>query len=300
MGIKELLQKRNDPDGYFQLKMKSILLELENIKEEAVASIRKEVEKAKQGVMFSDTFLDPAKRIAEQTARAEISDVKAGISEKVEAVLAKIDTKTEDAFAKIEGEAEATVERVSKHLDAITEDFKSNLNGEIAGIKATVENMRGPEGKVGENGRDGKDAQDIDPKSVVPLVLAQIQPDKPNTMVDKINTATNKIRLSLIEGLMQELSDLRNAIMRLKTNQKSAGGGGGMGAVINQQFDGNASDTTFALTYDIAGNSTAVIGCRYNGQMLYLGDQFTISGKVLTTTFVPAASTKVEITYIRS
>lgn len=297
MGIKELLQKRNDPEGYLQTKMKDIVAELESFKEEVMTSIRKEVEKAKQGIMSADIFLDPAKKIAEQVAREEISSVNVDLSKRIETILEKIDMKAEKAFDKIDTEAEATVEKVSKHLDAITDEFKSNLNGEIAGIKATVENLRGPEGLRGENGIDGKDAQDIDPKSVVPLVLAQIPPVTPDAMIECMNKSTEKINMSVIAGLMQEFQNIKTAISRVNTSK--GGGGGGMGAPLHETFACNGVLTTFTLASNVAASGTA-IWVRYQGQTLDLDSQYTVSGKVISTTFTPDNGGTISVTYFRT
>lgn len=95
-----------------------------------------------------------------------------------------------------------------------------------------------------------------------------------------------------------DASHIKN-LPRTKKDKKG-GGGGGMGNVIHDQFDGDGATTAFTLTSKVAGNGTAVMGCRYEGQTQFLGDQFTISGKTLTMTFIPEDGTKIEITYIRT
>ena len=120
-------------------------------------------------------------------------------------------------------------------------------------------------------------------------------PDKPKEIAEKLNTLEEEIKISVIKGLQKELIKLRQNIIGKK-------GGGGMGKVIHEQFSGDGLTTVFTLSDSVAGNGTAVIGCRYEGQMQYLGDQFTITGtnyKILTITFIPANDTKIEITYIR-
>ena len=146
--------------------------------------------------------------------------------------------------------------------------------------KAGRDGLNGLDGKDGKNGKDGKDGS----------------PDTSQRVVEKINEAKG-VQISAIENLADELKKIRQRVSRDGIQR----GGGGMGNPVHQQFSGNGVTTSFTLTHNVAANGTAVFGCRYQGQTLYLGDQFTISGKTLTMAgFIPDDGTKIEITYIRT
>ena len=77
------------------------------------------------------------------------------------------------------------------------------------------------------------------------------------------------------------------------------GGGGGMGNWTHQQFSTSASTTSVTLSNNVAANGTALL-VRYQGQLLFHGSQYTISGKVITFTFTLDNSTTVDATYVRT
>jgi len=140
--------------------------------------------------------------------------------------------------------------------------------------------VRGPRGSMGLQGPAGKDGS----------------PDTAEQIAKKLNTLNQAVDVSVIKGLDRTIKNLSQSIREAKSNS----GGGGMGNVIHEQFDGNGSTTDFTLSYNVAASGNAVMACRYEGQVQYLGDQFTISGKTLSFTFTPENNTKLEITYVRT
>ncbi len=156
----------------------------------------------------------------------------------------------------------------------VKKDFKKKLKA--------IELLPGKDGVDGKGGKDGKDGIEI----------------KPLEVAEKLNTLEEKVDFKVIKGLGKMLENLRRSIREGK--RLGGSGGGGMGNFVNQQFDGDGATTQFTLSSNVANSGNAVIGVRYEGQMQYLGDQFTISGKTLTMLFTPEADTKIEITYIRS
>lgn len=146
--------------------------------------------------------------------------------------------------------------------------------------KSGVDGRDGRDGKEGKQGKDGKDGS----------------PDTARQVVEKVNK--NKgVLIESVTNLAEELIAMKKRLVR----ETARGGGGGMGKPVHDQFSGNGVDTVFTLTSNVAANGTAVFGVRYQGQTLYLGDQYTISGKTLTMVgFIPDEGTKIEISYIRT
>lgn len=144
--------------------------------------------------------------------------------------------------------------------------------------------LPGAEGKQGDPGQDGKDGS----------------PETPLQIAKKLNTLEAKVDIRVIKGLLARIEGLERSLQDVRRVKKGGGGGGGMGNAVHEQFDGDGSTTAFTLANNVAAGGNAVMACRYEGQVQYLGDQFTISGKTLTFTFTPENGTKIEITYIRS
>lgn len=208
-------------------------------------------------------------------------------------------------------------ELVSKVITDITPEIvreaKKVLNQELTELRGKV--FKGEEGKQGKQGKKGdsyiltnRDKDEIASKIDVPIVekiTEKIEVLKPvvtekaiyepaKKIAEKLNTLEEEVEIKVIKGLETRLRGLKESI------RENSSRGGGMGNVVHEQFTGDNSTTQFTLLSEVAGNGNAVIGCRYEGQMQYLGDQFTISGRTLTMTFTPVLGTKIEITYIRA
>jgi len=66
-----------------------------------------------------------------------------------------------------------------------------------------------------------------------------------------------------------------------------------MGLPVHDQFSGDGSTTAFTLTSNVAAGGLAVFGCRYEGQVQHLGDQYTVSTSHCPRYVVRPASTSV-------
>ena len=166
----------------------------------------------------------------------------------------------------------------------------------------------GPPGPPGKPGKEGAPGEDADEEVIIRRILNEIRLPEVPTLETIVALALKRIEekkltVADIEGLREVLAKIQQNINTVKQRKSSGGGsgGGGMGNPTHQQFSGNGVTTSFTLTHNVAANGTAVFGCRYQGQTLYLGDQYTISGKTLTMVgFIPEDGTKIEITYIRT
>jgi len=156
------------------------------------------------------------------------------------------------------------------------------------------------DGRNGEDGKDGADGKDavIDYAPIIKEV-SKIVPelDTPIQIADKLNTLTEKVDRKVIKGLEQWMISIKALI---KGKMGSSGGGGGMGNWITESPSGATNDlnTTFTLTNSVASKDKAII-LLYQGQVLEWGNQFTISGRTITTQFVPETGTTLFAMYVR-
>lgn len=162
-----------------------------------------------------------------------------------------------------------------------------------------VDYFDGEKGDKGDPGQRGKD----------------LQPLSPEQTVEKINTSKVLIRLEKIFGLKAILDSLEATISRIVSKHVAAalgeiktatpasasrlGKGGGMGDVKFKTFNGDGITTQFTLDFNVASKGSAII-LIYQGQVLENGTHFTISGKTITTTFVPETSTTLFAWQIRA
>lgn len=166
------------------------------------------------------------------------------------------------------------VELIKIQLSNLT----SSTEEKVLSFFKESEKFRGAKGKSGDNGKPGKDGS----------------PDTPEEIAIKVNTLTEAIDMTTIRGLREYMKSLQSSFSK-KT------GGGGSGKVMHESFNVTALTTTVTVTTPIAGNGTAIIGFRYQGQVQFQGREFTVGTdrKTITLLFTPENSTVVDITYIR-
>jgi hypothetical protein len=191
-----------------------------------------------------------------------------------------------DYFPEFKSIMDAELSKTLSETKDRIQEIISVANRKIEDATYRIENARGPKGERGDDGLRGNDGKNG-------------SPDKPDEVVDKVNSAKKKIAMSSIFGLFEELSKIRQAI-----NNKSGGGGsksgGGMGNTVHEVKDISSATTTISLLSHIAGNGTAIFGARYQGQVLDLGVHYTVSGKTITLLFTPEDATKFSISYVRT
>ena len=179
----------------------------------------------------------------------------------------------------------ATKEEMSmmeKSHKASMKEMEEKLKNSIAKTVKQIEKMRGPKGEPGYTPKKNLDYFDG----------KQGSPDTPDQVVNKVIKSEKTLPLSKIDGLEKEL-----AIIKQTKRQK--GGGGGMGNWVHQQFSTSSSTTSITLSSNVAANGTALL-LRYQGQVLFHGSQYTVSGRVITFTFTLDNSTTVDATYVRA
>lgn len=138
---------------------------------------------------------------------------------------------------------------------------------------------------------------------IMEKVLTQIKlPESPTAeaiadlVLEKLKD--KKFTVEEIEGLQNILNTLNRNIAELKGRKlQGGGGGGGMSEPQHEQFACNGVLTSFTLGYKVAYGK-AILGF-YQGQQISLTTHYTVSGNVITTTFVPDDGTTVEFIYWR-
>lgn len=153
-------------------------------------------------------------------------------------------------------------------------------------------------GDTGIPGRDGKDGVSITGKPGEDGKDGS--PDTGEEIIKKLNPLENVLNTTVIKGFDRIIDRLNSNIRSIK-REKGGGGGGGAGNWITEAPSGaiDDSNTTFTLTNNPATQGKALI-LLYNGQVLEYGNQFTISGKTITTLFTPATGSYLFAMYMRS
>jgi hypothetical protein len=269
--------------------------EVESLKAEIKALVVDAVEESQQDLVFRD--LEPARLLAEKTAKAEIQEFKKHAATQVKGALESVKKSREDALNTIASKTTKEVESFNSKLNSLilaTEKniaaIRNNHQSQIDSLVTRLESMRGPQGEQGPQGNAGKDgANGKDGKDG--------SPDTPNQVVSKVNEAQRKVEIESIKGLKKELADLRKEVIRAVQSGGGAGGGGGMGTPQHETFSGGG--TSFTLSSNVAAGGNA-IWLYLQGQFLLKDNHYTVSGKTITTTFTVAADEVLDVTYIRS
>lgn len=242
-------------------------------------------------------------------AEVLLADAIAPVIEEFKERMEKLANKFENSSQKTEDVFRKGVDKIQNDLDKKGDkgdkgdkgiDGQHGLNAKEVNISGIVSEIVDIVSKRIRQPEDGKDAL-IDIPLIVSETLKRIPEQKVvsvDDVVSKLNSS-NRLELRAIKGFAEILKNLKRSVKETR-RLGGGGGGGGMGNFVNQQFDGDGATTQFTLSNEVANGGNAVIACRYEGQIQYLGDQFTISGKTLTMTFTPENNTKIEITYIRS
>lgn len=286
--LEQLLESKNPKQAIermlqeFEQKMKALLEEARN---------------TNQGNDFFED-LDSMKKIAEKTTDEKIKEFKQLISERMNFLLEKIQQENQTLLTQVNNEAdlkykliitecEKLISQTIKEQDSsLRVAQKQALNDALTKL-ATLKGEKGDRGANGVPGKDGIGLRGQDGKDG--------SPDTPDQVVEKINSSSNLISINKINGLIEEISNIK------KVAQQGGGkmGGGGMGNWVHQSFDLSTSTTSITLTYRPAANGYAHM-IRYQGQMLALNTQYSISGKVVTLLFTPDNYTTLDITYVRA
>lgn len=189
-------------------------------------------------------------------------------------------------------------------LDRLREGLEIAVSGIQEKVDAKLATVRdGRDGKDGQNGAPGANGKDSDPEEVALLVLDQL-PEPQNLNGEDIRNYLealpegDKLSIDAIEGLREELERHAKRVGAMNAGGGSSSAFGGVGhSPLHEQFTMNGSDTTVTLSAGVAAAGTAIF-VRYQGQLLDLTTQYTVSGnKVTLVGFTPESDTIISITY---
>lgn len=294
--LREAILKRKDPLGF---ELERFRREMEDIKSQALADIAE----AKRNSVFKD--LEPARRLAKETAQEEITDFKNTVDGQIQSVFAEMNRVEEDFKKKIDSYMVGAISSFESRIQSmqtssermITEShtehkgmMKSVMDecrilvnklldetrAKVSDFFMNAERFKGEKGDMGASGKDGKDGS----------------PDTAEQVIAKINSMPGKVNLNVIAGLSQRLEHLAKTI-------RDAGGkgSGGMGNVQHESKIVTPSTTSVNTTYTVAGCGYA-IWTYYQGQLIMRGVHYTVSGKTINLLFTPEDGT-LDIIYFR-
>lgn len=219
----------------------------------------------------------------------------------IDSVSKKVDNIWEELKPKIILDVQNEIDKTRKAGDKILGMQKDVKNGKIGatGLKGEKgdkgdsvvgpQGIKGNRGEIGLTGLIGKSKDGKDGKDGI-----NGSPDKPLEIASKLNTLDGKVEIKVIKGLNEKIRVLQRSIQSKKS-------GGGSGNWITEAPSGsiNDSNTTFTLTDTPATQGKALI-LLYQGQVMEFGNQFTISGKTITTLFTPETGTFLFALYMRA
>ncbi len=265
-------------------------------------NLRDAIKKHKEG-SNPDDFRAVIATIAEDLITKQLSGIEQEVQKEIDKLAGKI-AQTEDEVKK-EISKVINSDKVQRTIkDIITELIAKGMRG-LKGDRGDKgdrgESIEGPQGPMGPRGKDyvltSQDIRaiaDIIPK---PKDGLDGSPDSSNEVVDKVNSATRKIKLAMIDGLEERLKLLHRTISEKVVSK----GGGGMGNVQHELFNVSSATTTVTTVSPISGNGYAIMGLFHNGQQLHRGTHYTVGGnrRTITLTFTPQDDTQITIVYIR-
>ncbi len=211
---------------------------------------------------------------------------------------------------------------ISDKISELKKSVKDGQDGEsikgdqgLQGEKGDT--IIGPKGDKGDKPIAGvdfilpKDGKDADEDFIIKEVVSKIpkpkdgkdgmagkdgSPDTGEQIAEKLNKLKEVVDQTVIRGLPALIKGLQRAIQDKKANK-----GGGMGNWVTEAPTGaiNGANTTFTITSRVASSGNAII-LLYQGQVLEKGNQFTISGKTITTLFIPETNTFLFAMYVRT
>lgn len=121
--------------------------------------------------------------------------------------------------------------------------------------------------------------------------------DSGEKIVEKLNTTTESVDMSVIKGLR----DVVEKIKREVSKKSTSGGGSGMGNIQHETKNTSSATTTVTTNYPISNGGYGIIGAYYQSAFIVRGEHYTVGGdrKTLTLLFTPEDNTKIDLVYVR-
>lgn len=305
--LRDTILNRKTPENGAIERFNKLVDELEEIKRNAKRDIEQAIKDVTQDNIFKD--LEPAKKLAQDVARAEIADFKKETNERVRNVLQNVENTKKEIMERIDAQIEKTAQDFLAEAKALLVHVTEQSEGQMgtcsqhhteqqetvrkemaATVKkmeqivrdhaTDVEKLRGPQGVPGMPGAHGVNGS----------------PDTALEIADKLNTTKESLEIKVIKGLDQRLLNLQ----KVQNSSKGGSKGGGMGNVQHETKSVSSGTTSVQTSYPIAGGGYA-IWAYYQGQLIMRGTHYTVGTdkRTLSLTFTPDDSTSIDIIYLR-
>lgn len=232
------------------------------------------------------------------------------IEENLEKQISKKENEIQSKFDNFTKEVMADVSKWTKELQKRAENYIETRRIEIKGDDGytPVKGIDYEDGKDGYTPKKGVDYFDgkpgempkVDYDGIYRTILTRIGDikDKAEEIVSKINNSKEKILISSIKGLQEELEGIKRAI---REGGKGKGqSGGGMGNTQHESKAISSATTSVVTSYPISANGFA-LWAYYQGQMIARGVGYTVSTdrKTINLLFTPIDNTYIDLIYIR-
>lgn len=185
-------------------------------------------------------------------------------------------------------------EQFGKHLSSMSAQNRE-VYAELRQKVDSVKMLKGDAGYTPIKGKDyfdgkpGKKGKDADEKTittnVITSVTAQINGLK--------STLFDELKKKILEIVTKEFEQMRGEIRHLSSKIMLGGAGGGMGSIVPFTLAGDGNTTQFTLPAIPTQEGLGLI-VHYQGQFLQTTTHYTVSGKTISLTFTPEASTFIE------
>lgn len=148
---------------------------------------------------------------------------------------------------------------------------------------------QGPKGDVGPQGDPGVDGKDADERLILATVITKLT----EYIADLRASILDEIKKKILEIVTKEFEQMRGEIRHLSSKIMLGGVGGGMGSIVPFTLAGDGNTTQFTLPAIPTQEGLGLI-VHYQGQFLQTTTHYTVSGKTISLTFTPEASTFIE------
>lgn len=208
-----------------------------------------------------------------------------------------------EKFTQLRAEINAATQQSQGKLSDSEKAFYARCEAKMGQMEAQMQ------AKMAEL-KDGKDADE----SLMIAEMLEHMKGMHDEMLTEIEQKLPQLGTAIRDGLevlpdgeklaIEAIQDLRKELDELKKIRMVGGVGGGGGFSVShwplhEVFTMNGSDTAVTLQQAPGGGGTFIFGVRWQGQMLNVTDEYTVSGNVVTLVGItPSSGDKISVSYI--
>jgi len=192
--LQEILKRRKNPTSNIEERFVQLIMDMEEFRVEAKRAITKAIFDAKTEGIFKN--LDPAKKIAEDTANRVITDFKKDTTIAIDNISESMDKRKNEVIAEMENSLKDRLNEFDSKIQNVIEDSKKSLeifsessNQEVTNLIRRGDDALGQIAKqIGPPGNKGDKGDEADTTKVVEKVLSKL-PKTKETPKDKPEVA---------------------------------------------------------------------------------------------------------------